>query len=74
MIFLMRNYRIIGAEIFFAAVPMFTIGFNMPKINIKWLTDRTIMVFSLLSVCLLFAESMAFHANPSIQGANNYIF
>lgn len=58
----------------FAAVPLFTIGFNMPKINIKWLTDRTIMIFSLLSVCLLFAESMAFHANPSIQGANNYIF
>ena len=71
----MRNYRIIWSRNFlFAAVPMFTIGFNMPKINIKWLTDRTIMVFSLLSVCLLFAESMAFHANPSIQGANNYIF
>lgn len=57
-----------------AAIPMFTIGFLMPKVNIKWLTDQNIIVLSLLSVCLLFAECMAFHLNPSIKGANNYIF
>lgn len=55
------------------AIPMFTLGFVMPELNIKWLTNQNILILSIISVLLLFAECMAFYTSLPI-GRNNFIF
>ena len=55
------------------AVPMFTLGFVMPELNIKWLTNQNILILSIVTVLLLFAECMAFYSTLPI-GRNNFIF
>ena len=47
------------------AIPMFTLGFVMPELNIKWLTNQNILILSIISVLLLFAECMAFLYQPA---------
>ena len=48
------------------AIPMFTLGFVMPELNIKWLTNQNILILSIISVLLLFAECMAFYTSLPI--------
>lgn len=45
----------------------------MPELNIKWLTNQNILILSIISVLLLFAECMAFYTSLPI-GRNNFIF
>jgi protein-S-isoprenylcysteine O-methyltransferase Ste14 len=59
----------------FSAIPMFTIGFNLPKMKIKSLTGENTAILLTLSMFLLFGECMTFAKQPEFNPErNNYIF
>lgn len=74
IIFFKEGFPYYGTRNFLvAAVPMFTFGFIISRLNIRGLTNQNIIVLSVLSVMLLFAECMVFCVNKSINHKNNYI-
>lgn len=58
-----------------AAVPMFTLGFVMPRMKCKFLTNANLLIFAAIAFLLLYAEGAAFYANGDLNSSrNNYIF
>lgn len=56
------------------AIPMFNVGFIMPKLNIKRLTNQNNTVLLIVSMFLLFVECRVFQTRESLKGSNGYIF
>ena len=64
-----------SSNFLFAAIPMFTIGFYLPKMNFKKLTASNTVILIAVSVVLLYCESMALKSVPKMDsGRNNYVF
>lgn len=64
-----------ASNFLFAAIPMFTIGFWIPKMKFKKLTTSNICILTVVSLMALFAEGAAFRMNDSVNsGRNNFIF
>lgn len=64
-----------ASNFIFAAIPMFTIGFWMPKFNIKKLTNSNIGILIIFSSFMLFGECIAFKSNSKFDSArNDFIF
>lgn len=76
VIFLGRrlDYTIVR-NFFFAAIPMFTVGYYLDKIKSPSKTKGGIIVLIIVSSLCLHFESMAFFRSPTIDnGRNNYLF
>lgn len=59
----------------FAAIPMFTLGFIMPKINWKWLTTPNNKIILAVSILLMISENLAFDRSKQLNsGRNDYLF
>lgn len=64
-----------ASNFLFAAVPMFTLGFIMPRIKGKAFTNVNLMIFAVIAFLLLYAEGAAFYANGKLNSnRNNYLF
>ncbi len=65
----------IASNFLFAAIPMFTIGFLLPKVNWRWLTPENNRILIAVGILIMSAESLAFYGTKGVNTrSNNLIF